>query len=138
VKQGKPLLGICVGMQMLFEDSDEFGATPGLALIKGKVRRFSSAQVVPQVGWNQVTKKRSHPILSGVPDEEFFYFVHSYYCEAVDKSVVVGETNYGLNYASVIAQDHLCGVQFHPEKSQNAGLRLLKNFAHYVRSNTWE
>ena len=138
VTSGKPLLGICVGMQMLFEESDEFGATPGLALIKGKVRRFSSEQVVPHVGWNQVEKRSSHPILSSVNDETFFYFVHSYYCDAQDKSVVAGETNYGVTYASVIGRDELCGVQFHPEKSQSAGLRLLKNFAHRVRCDAWE
>ena len=138
VSRGKPLLGICVGMQMLFEESDEFGATPGLALIKGKVRRFSSDQVVPHVGWNQVEKRSAHPILSCVKDETFFYFVHSYYCDAQDKSVVAGETNYGVTYASVIGRDELCGVQFHPEKSQSAGLRLLKNFAFRVRFDAWE
>ena len=138
VTRGKPLLGICVGMQMLFEESDEFGATPGLALIKGKVRRFSSDQVVPHVGWNQVEKRSAHPILSCVKDETFFYFVHSYYCDAQDKSVVAGETNYGVTYASVIGRDELCGVQFHPEKSQSAGLRLLKNFAFRVRFDAWE
>jgi len=138
VAQGKPLLGICVGMQMLFSESEEFGTTPGLGLIAGKVRRFSAEQLVPQVGWNQVTRRTPHPLLSHIDDDTFFYFVHSYYCEAEDHSVVAGETNYGVTYASVIAQGDLCGVQFHPEKSQNAGLQLLKNFAQRVRREAAE
>jgi glutamine amidotransferase len=129
VAQGKPLLGVCVGMQMLFEESDEFGNTPGLALLHGRVRRFASDLVVPQVGWNQVRWRASHPLLTGVGDNAFFYFVHSYFCEADDQTVVIGETDYGLPYASVVAQGTLCGVQFHPEKSQAAGLRLLANFS---------
>ena len=129
VEQGTPLLGVCVGMQLLFEESDEFGATPGLGLLKGKVRRFGDELVVPHVGWNRVTARQSHALLNGVADRSFFYFVHSYYCEPEDQSVVTGETEYGLKYASVVAKDNICGVQFHPEKSQDAGLKLLNNFA---------
>jgi imidazole glycerol-phosphate synthase subunit HisH len=129
VAQGKPLLGVCVGMQMLFEESDEFGNTRGLGLLRGRVRRFAGELVVPQVGWNQVRARGSHPLLAGVGENAFFYFVHSYFCEADDQTEVIGETDYGLPYASVVARGAVCGVQFHPEKSQAAGLRLLANFS---------
>jgi glutamine amidotransferase len=129
VADGAPLLGVCVGMQMLFEESEEFGKTFGLGLLKGRVRRFNNDLVVPQVGWNQVGQRRAHPLLEGIEDQAFFYFVHSYFCEADDSTVVIGETDYGKLYASVVAQRHVCGVQFHPEKSQAVGLRLLRNFA---------
>jgi len=133
VKEGTPLLGVCVGMQMLFEESEEFGKTLGLGLLKGRVRRFPSDLpgnlVVPQVGWNQVRQLKIHPLLVGVPENDFFYFVHSYCCEADDRSLVIGETDYGTYYPSVVADGKICGVQFHPEKSQSAGLRLLANFA---------
>jgi glutamine amidotransferase len=129
VNGGTPLLGVCVGMQMLFQESEEFGVTRGLGLLGGRVRRFPAGMRVPQVGWNQVEWERPHRLGEGVADKSFFYFVHSYFCEARDKDVVVGETEYGLRYASVVARANVCGVQFHPEKSQAAGLRLLKNFA---------
>lgn len=132
--EGTPLLGVCVGMQLLFEESEEFGATKGLGLLPGRVRRFSdnlpNSLVVPHVGWNQIRQRTAHPLFVGIEDEAFFYFVHSYYCEPARNEVVLGETDYGVTYASVVAQDNLCGVQFHPEKSQAAGLRLLANFAH--------
>lgn len=132
-KEGTPLLGVCVGMQMLFEESEEFGKTLGLGLLRGRVRRFPGDLpgdlVVPQVGWNQVRQRGIHPLLAGIADNAFFYFVHSYSCEADNPSVVVGETEYGALYPSVVAQGSICGVQFHPEKSQAAGLRLLANFA---------
>lgn len=129
VAQGTPLLGVCVGMQMLFEESDEFGRTAGLGLLPGQVRRFSKTLVVPQVGWNQIQQRTTHSLLSGIADQSFFYFVHSYFCEPQDESCVIGETDYGVKYASVVAKENICGVQFHPEKSQAVGLRLLKNFA---------
>ena len=129
VAEGVPLLGVCVGMQMLFEESEEFGRTDGLALLRGRVRRFGPQLLAPQVGWNRVARRRSHPLTEGVGDGAFFYFVHSYYCDAADASDVVGETEYGGVYASVAARGVVCGVQFHPEKSQAAGLRLLRNFA---------
>ena len=129
VAEGTPLLGVCVGMQMLFEESEEFGKTSGLGLLRGRVRRFSDDLVVPQVGWNQVRQRHPHPLLNGVEDLAFFYFVHSFYCEPEDPAFAIGETDYGASYASVVAQGHICGVQFHPEKSQAAGLRLLSNFA---------
>jgi glutamine amidotransferase len=138
VIEGTPLLGVCVGMQMLFEESEEFGNTLGLGLIRGRVRRFREDLVVPHVGWNQSKKRNPHPILSKISDEAFFYFVHSYYCEVDDAMIIVGETEYGVTYPSVIADGDLCGVQFHPEKSQTVGLQLLTNFARRVRFNIWE
>lgn len=128
VSSGTPLLGVCVGMQMLFEESDEFGQASGLGLLKGHVRRFSGDLVVPQVGWNQIRQRQAHPLFDGIADESFFYFVHSYYCEPANETLVLGETDYGVTYGSVVAQHNVCGVQFHPEKSQAVGLRLLRNF----------
>jgi glutamine amidotransferase len=129
IADGTPLLGVCVGMQMLFEESEEFGTTRGLGLMRGRVRRFPEGLRVPQVGWNQVEWRKPHELAEGIEDESFFYFVHSYFCDASDDADVLGRTEYGAAYASVVARGIVCGVQFHPEKSQAAGLRLLKNFA---------
>lgn len=134
---GTPLLGICVGMQMLFEASEEFGNAVGLGLVRGRVRRLPREKLVPQVGWNQIRKRNLHPILSQIEDDAFFYFVHSYYCDVGDSTIVAGETDYGITYPSVIGQGDLCGVQFHPEKSQAVGLQMLSNFAHRVRFGVW-
>jgi imidazole glycerol-phosphate synthase subunit HisH len=135
-RAGTPLLGVCVGMQMLFEESEEFGKTLGLGLLRGRVRRFPGDLpgdlVVPQVGWNQVRQRGIHPLLADIQDNAFFYFVHSYSCEVDDHDVVVGETDYGGPYPSVVARENICGVQFHPEKSQASGLRLLANFARFA------
>jgi glutamine amidotransferase len=129
VAAGTPLLGVCVGMQMLFQESEEFGASRGLGFLGGPVRRFSADLVVPQVGWNQVRQQNSNPLFAGISDSAFFYFVHSYYCEPTEPEVIAGETDYGGRYASVVARGNLFGVQFHPEKSQRDGLRMLANFA---------
>jgi glutamine amidotransferase len=131
VEEGTPLLGVCVGMQMLFEESEEFGTTRGLGFLRGRVRRFPEGLRVPQVGWNQVVWWGSHALSEGIGDGTFFYFVHSFFCEAVGGEAVIGRTEYGITYPSVVARGNVCGVQFHPEKSQSAGLRLLKNFAEY-------
>ena len=129
VANGIPLLGVCVGMQMLFEESDEFGKSQGLGLLRGRVCRFSEELVVPQVGWNSIQQRKEHALFNMIEDESFFYFVHSYYCEPADSEVVVGETEYGVRYAAVVSSDNIFGVQFHPEKSQTVGLQLLSNFA---------
>jgi len=129
VSAGTPLLGVCVGMQMLFEESEEFGRTSGLGLLQGCVRRFSNELLVPQVGWNEVRRAQTHALLDGIDEGAFFYFVHSFYCEPADRDAVIGETEYGSVYASVVGKERVFGVQFHPEKSQSAGLRLLGNFA---------
>jgi glutamine amidotransferase len=126
---GKPVLGICVGLQMMFEEGHEFGIHRGLGLFPGKVVRFTENVRVPHVGWNQVEFKQNHPIFKELPDQSFFYFVHSYYAEPPDGSCVIGETEYPQRFPSICGRDNLVGVQFHPEKSQASGLRLLKNFA---------
>jgi glutamine amidotransferase len=130
VDEGTPLLGVCVGMQMLFEESEEFGRRAGLGFLRGRVRRFDNGLHVPQVGWNVVRQSAgAQSLFEGIEDETFFYFVHSYYCDALDQRDVLGLTDYGLDYASVVGRGRVFGVQFHPEKSQAAGLRLLRNFA---------
>jgi len=129
VAAGVPILGVCVGMQMLFEESEEFGTTRGLGILPGKVRRFREDQLVPQVGWNSIRQCRAHPLFNGIANDAFFYFVHSYYCEPRDSETILGVTEYGSTYASVVARDNVAGVQFHPEKSQAMGLRMLANFA---------
>lgn len=129
---GKPILGLCVGLQMMFEEGHEFGVHQGLGLLKGKVVKFPDNLHVPHIGWNQVAlqnEQRQHPIFRELEDESFFYFVHSYYVEPQDASCVMGTTDYGLKYASICGRDNMVGVQFHPEKSQATGLKLLKNFA---------
>jgi glutamine amidotransferase len=129
VAAGVPLLGVCVGMQMLFEASEEFGETAGLGFLRGRVRRFATDLHVPQVGWNNVRQARPHALFEGIDDGAFFYFVHSYYCDVVEREDVLGETEYGINYASIVGRGNIFGAQFHPEKSQATGLRLLQNFA---------
>ena len=133
--EGTPLVGVCVGMQLLFDESEEFGSTRGLGLLRGSVRRFSGDLVVPQVGWNRIQQTRAHQLFEGVEEGAFCYFVHSFYCEPLDQDLVVGETEYGVRYASVVADGNVCGVQFHPEKSQEVGLRMLKNFVTRRRSD---
>ena len=132
-REGTPLLGVCVGMQLLFDESVEFGATSGLGLLRGRVRRFENDLVVPHVGWNRIYQKQQHVLFDGIDDGSFCYFVHSFYCEPVEHKVVAGETEYGARYASVVAEKNICGVQFHPEKSQDVGLRMLKNFGQDFR-----
>lgn len=132
VAAGTPLLGVCVGMQMLFEESEEFGTTRGLGILPGRVRRFKESLLVPQVGWNSIRQCRQHSLFEGIVNDAFFYFVHSYYCEPRDPATILGVTEYGSTYASVVAKDYVAGVQFHPEKSQSMGLRMLANFAKVV------
>lgn len=129
IEQGKPFLGICVGLQMMFSESEERGHYQGLDLLPGKVVHFPTSERVPQIGWNQISIKRPAEILEGVPEGSFFYFVHSYYVEAAAPDDSVATTEYGLEYTSIAKRDNVFGVQFHPEKSQHLGLRILENFA---------
>lgn len=128
--QNRPVLGLCVGLQLMFDEGHEFGVHQGLGLMRGRVVRFpESGPHVPQIGWNQIEKIRPHPLLDGMDEGTYFYFVHSYYVVAADEADVLAETEYGIRYPSVCARGSVAGVQFHPEKSQTAGLRLLANFA---------
>jgi glutamine amidotransferase len=123
-----PFLGICIGLQVLFEHSEE-GDTPCLGWLPGFVRRFPSGQRVPQIGWNQVRVARSHPVTAGVPDGGHFYFVNSFYADPRDPDDALGRTEYGIEFASVVARDNIVATQFHAEKSGPLGLRLLAAFA---------
>lgn len=131
IATGKPFLGICVGFQILFQQSEEMGNYQGLGILPGKVLKFPPGRKIPHIGWNQVSWRRSSPLTEGMPDKPWFYFVHSYYAEAADSKDVLGTTGYGIEFTSVVSRDQgkIFAVQFHPEKSQEAGLRLLKNFA---------
>ncbi len=129
VASGKPFLGICLGLQLLFTYSEEFGPVEGLNLVRGRVVRFPAGLKVPHMGWNQIEIERRCPLLEGIGSGEYFYFVHSYYVVPEDDSVVVARTEYGVPFVSMINMDNIYATQFHPEKSQKAGLRLLDNFA---------
>ena len=128
LSEGKPLLGICLGLQLLFGESQEHGFHEGLGVIDGKVRKLPREVKVPHIGWNQVHLTGKSPLMEGIPDNSHFYFVQSYYVEPQDKEKVIGTTDYGIEFASIVAWENLFGVQFHPEKSQEMGLRLLGNF----------
>lgn len=136
VASGKPFLGICLGLQLLFDESSEFGVHKGLSLIPGKVVRFPSSKdengaelKVPHMGWNEVKKAKESTLLEGVDDGAYFYFVHSYYAAPADATVTLTKTGYGVEFTSSIAKDNVFACQFHPEKSQKAGLKVLKNFS---------
>jgi imidazole glycerol-phosphate synthase subunit HisH len=123
-----PFLGICIGLQVLFEHSEE-GDTPCLGWLPGTVRRFPDRQRVPQIGWNEVRFTRPHPVTAELPDVGYFYFVNSYYADPRDRADAVGRTEYGVEFASVVAHDNVVATQFHAEKSGRLGLRLLAEFA---------
>lgn len=136
IRSGKPFLGICLGLQILFSASDEFGSCAGLDVIKGRVRRFPAGMTdergallkIPHMGWNALEMKRQPPHVRGIPNGTYFYFVHSYYVAPEDVSVTATTTGYGIEFVSSVWKDNVFACQFHPEKSQAAGLALLKNF----------
>jgi glutamine amidotransferase len=132
VEEGRTLLGICIGMQLLFEESEEHGRHRGLGLLPGRVRRFPGGLPVPHMGWNRLRRRREHPLLDGIADGAHVYFVHSYYCEAAD-DVVIASSDYGLDFAAIVGRSNVLGVQFHPEKSQAVGLRMIDNFVRLCR-----
>ena len=132
VRQGRPLLGICLGMQLLFDESEEMGCHAGLGILPGRVVRFPGGELkVPHVGWNRLWSSPS-PLLAGIPAGAYAYFVHSYYVRPEEPGDVLATTEYGPDFASVVGRGHTWGAQFHPEKSQEVGLRLLANFARLV------
>ena len=133
IGSGKPFLGVCLGLQLLLEASDE-GVEPGLGVMEGRVRRLPHGLKVPHMGWNQVELSKSHPVLDALETGAFFYFVHSYYADPEDKSLVAGTTTYGIEFCSAVAWDNVVAVQFHPEKSGGNGLRVYESFVRQVRT----
>jgi glutamine amidotransferase len=128
IENGKPFLGICLGLQLLFEESEEFGNRKGLGLIKGKVKRFPKGDLkVPHMGWNSIKKVKDTPLLADLADDSYLYFVHSYYV-LPDEDVTATTTDYGMEFTSSIVKDNIFACQFHPEKSQADGLKILKAF----------
>jgi len=140
IAAGRPYLGLCLGLQLLFEASEEHGETPGLGLLRGRVERFPERDAaglalrVPHIGWNTVRFAGDHPMLKNLPQEDCYYFVHSYKVVPADPEVTVGVTDYGGEFAAAVARDNLFAVQFHPEKSQAAGKKVLDAFAAWVRT----
>jgi glutamine amidotransferase len=128
VSEGKPLLGVCLGLQLLLTDTEEGGMGPCMGLIPGRVKLISDHVKIPHMGWNQVKQVRAHAIFSGIPDDSNFYFVHSYYAAPKDESVVSGTTDYGTTFCSVLTRGNLVATQFHPEKSGEMGLKFYDNF----------
>ncbi|MBF0401415.1 MAG: imidazole glycerol phosphate synthase subunit HisH [Magnetococcales bacterium] len=141
IQAGRPFLGICVGMQLLFSEGHEFGVHPGLDLLPGRVVGFSKAMVdpedagrllkVPHMGWNAVQQRQSHPLWHDIPDGAYFYFVHSYHAVPDHDAAVAGQSHYGVAFAAAVARDNIFATQFHPEKSQRHGLRLLHHFTEW-------
>jgi imidazole glycerol phosphate synthase glutamine amidotransferase subunit len=123
----KPFLGICLGLQMLFEESEEAGGIKGFGAFKGKIPQFTQGKV-PQIGWNQIQRVKDSPLLAGIPDQSFFYFLHGYYVQPEEQEIVLTETEYGITYTSAIVQGNIYAVQFHPEKSSRLGIQLLQNW----------
>ncbi len=128
IAEDRPFLGICIGQQVLFAATEEGGWNECLGIFAGTVRKLPDGLKIPHMGWNQVRQTVSHPIFEGVPDEANFYFVHSYYADPEDTSIVIGTTDYGVTINSVIARGNLVATQFHPEKSGEAGLTILGNY----------
>ena len=128
IENGAAFLGICLGLQILFTESEEKGIHKGLDIFRGSVRKFTEG-LVPQIGWNQAHIVRDDPLMKGIPDHSYFYFVHSFFVDPIEKKEVIAETDYHIKYASIAGLDRIWGIQFHPEKSQQNGLRILENFA---------
>jgi len=133
MNDGKPILGVCLGLQLLFTRSSEGGSVKGLDLISGDVVKLPESVKTPQMGWNTIDFAKFHPLLDGVKDHSYVYFVHSYYPQPTDPDVIVTTTEYGVSFASMVAKKNLFATQFHPEKSSKTGLMMLKNFVRIVK-----
>lgn len=138
---GRPYLGICFGLQLLFDEGEEHGSTPGLGILGGKVTRFPDKDengdplLVPHIGWNQVEFSGDHPMIQALPPRDIYYFVHSYRPEPSDSSIIVGRANYGGTFTAAVARDNIFAIQFHPEKSQSAGKRLLDAYRAWLEQS---
>lgn len=137
IKGGKPYLGICLGLQVLFTESHEFGQTPGLDILKGRVLKFPEGGdlKVPHMGWNSIMLRKRPPVLRDIPDGSYMYFVHSYYVSPDDNDIVATTTDYGTEFVSMVWVDNIMAMQFHPEKSQDLGLNILKAFGDFVKNS---
>jgi len=133
IRYGKPFLGLCMGLQALLTFSEEGGRQECLGIIPGAVRKLPAGLKVPQMGWNQVACRVEHPLLDGIPDQSYFYFVHSFYAEPEDEAAIVATTEYGLRFPAILARDNVFATQFHPEKSGTLGLQLYRNFVRQCR-----
>ena len=138
IKEGIPYLGICLGLQLIFEESEEFGITKGFGWFKGNVKGFSLPKEykIPHMGWNQLWIKQEHPLFSDLEDGSYFYFVHSFFVNPDNDSDVIGKTDYGIEFSSAVAKDNIVATQFHPEKSGRLGLKVLENFNRW--SGAWK
>jgi len=137
IREGKPFFGICLGMQLLMEESDEAPGQKGLSILSGKVVKFKSNSLkVPQIGWNYVKFKKDSPYFYEIKDQSYFYFVHSFFIKPNDERIVAGVTEYGETFPSVIYSQNIFATQFHPEKSQKVGLQMLKNFVELTKKST--
>lgn len=136
VASGKPMLCICLGLQILMDDTEE-GSSPCLGVVSGTTRKLPGGLKVPHMGWNSVSFRHDHPLLHGIPDGSYFYFVHSYYAEPLEDDVATGVTEYGLPFCSILTQGNVMATQFHPEKSGDYGLKIYKNFVNYA-SVAWK
>jgi glutamine amidotransferase len=134
---GRPFLGVCVGLQLLFDGSEEGGGVECLGILPGTVRRFAAENglKVPQIGWNDVHYKRVHPLIDGIPAGSYFYFVHGYYADPADPGITLGVADYGGEFAAIVARDNIQATQFHPEKSADMGLRIYANFGRIAVSH---
>jgi glutamine amidotransferase len=135
IASGKPYLGICLGLQLLFTESEEFGTYKGFDILPGKVVRFRIDLKVPHMGWNTVSLLKRPPIFEDIPDNSYVYFVHSYFVAPADPAVTAGMTEYGISFTSMIWKENIVATQFHPEKSQETGLRILRNFGDWVKKS---
>jgi glutamine amidotransferase len=135
INKGKPYLGICLGLQVLFSESEEFGTCKGLDIFRGKVVRFQEGLKVPHMGWNTVKIINRPPIMSDIAEDSYFYFVHSYYVVPKDNGIIAATTDYGTTFTSMVWKDNIFATQFHPEKSQDLGLKVLEGFGKFVKKN---